>query len=106
MVSYPGEGAIDRVLAGLTAAGVDVDALTIDDLAQIDEFHILGTGATRALGRALRADPGASVIDLGCGAGGPARRLASEFDVIVHGGETLQDRNHLATLYAALGCPR
>ena len=39
----------NRILAALKAAGKDLDALTIDDLAPVDEFHIRGRTATEEL---------------------------------------------------------
>ena len=34
----------NRILAALEAAGKDLEALTVDDLAPVDEFHIRGRG--------------------------------------------------------------
>jgi SAM-dependent methyltransferase len=70
------EGAI---LAALTAAGKDVAALTIDDLAPADQFHSGGKDATVRLARLAGARPGLRVLDVGGGLGGPARTLAAEF---------------------------
>ena len=83
--SYHAAGTLERLLDGLAAAGADVDALTPDVLGPVDEFHVLGVGATRALGRAVHADAGMSILDVGCGIGGPARRLAFELGPRVHG---------------------
>ncbi len=38
----PGDLA-EKILAGLRAAGKDPDALTLDDLAPVDQFHSGGT---------------------------------------------------------------
>jgi SAM-dependent methyltransferase len=70
------EGAI---LAALAAAGKDMDALTVDDLAPTDQFHSGGKGATLRLARVAGARPGLRVLDVGGGLGGPARTLAKEF---------------------------
>ncbi len=68
-----------RILAALRAAGKDPDALTPDDLSPFDQFHTGGKDATLALARLADIQPGAHVLDVGGGLGGPARTLASEF---------------------------
>lgn len=68
-----------RIMARLAAAGKDLDHLTRDDLAGLDEFHAGGRDSTRELARMAGIVPGARVLDLGSGIGGPARTLAAEF---------------------------
>lgn len=68
--------------------GRSADALTIEDmdfLSSIDEFHCLGREATDDLARLAVVAPGAHVLDVGCGLGGPARRLASVYGCEVVG---------------------
>ncbi|MCX6048162.1 MAG: class I SAM-dependent methyltransferase [Chloroflexi bacterium] len=67
-----------RILAALAAAGKPVDALTPDDLAPVDQFHIRGPLATRELLHLAELTEGSTVLDVGGGLGGPARVLASE----------------------------
>src|SRR6185295_6403689 len=62
--------------AGLKEAGKDVDHLTIDNLAPIDEFHSRRRLATTELARMLAPMPGQRLLDVGSGLGGPARYLA------------------------------
>jgi ubiquinone/menaquinone biosynthesis C-methylase UbiE len=69
------EGAL---LAALQRAGKNIEQLTYADLALVDEFHIGGRPATRALGDQIDLPEGARVLDVGCGIGGPARCFASE----------------------------
>lgn len=69
----------DTILAALAAAGKDLAALTVDDLAASDHFHGGGKPATMRLARLLDARPGLRVLDVGGGLGGPARTLAAEF---------------------------
>ena len=66
------------LLDALKRAGKDLDALTYADLAVVDEFHIGGRPATRALGEQIDLPAGARVLDIGCGIGGPARFFAAE----------------------------
>jgi SAM-dependent methyltransferase len=65
-----------RILAALEAAGKDLDALTVDDLAPVDEFHIRGRAATEQLREWADVGPGHVLLDVGCGLGGTSRYLA------------------------------
>lgn len=56
----------------------DLDGdVTIERLATVDEFHLGGARATAALIDDLDLRASDRVIDIGCGIGGPARRMAS-----------------------------
>jgi SAM-dependent methyltransferase len=77
----PGLGS--AILDALAAAGKDLDALTVDDLAPADQFHGGGKPATLRLPRAAGLEPGTWVLDVGGGLGGPARVLAAEFGCTV-----------------------
>jgi ubiquinone/menaquinone biosynthesis C-methylase UbiE len=68
-----------ELLVTLQGAGKDINALTPDDLAPFEEIHIRGREATRALAQLSQLREGMEVLDVGCGVGGPARTLASEF---------------------------
>ena len=51
--------------------------VTIERLAAVDEFHLGGARATDALVADLGLIAGQRVLDIGCGIGGPARRMAA-----------------------------
>ena len=77
---YWGRDGLERaILSALAAAGKDVDALTIDDLALSDQFHSGGKDATMRLAHLAGLRPGLRVLDVGGGLGGPARTLAADF---------------------------
>jgi SAM-dependent methyltransferase len=72
------DGLLGTILDALAAAGKNLDALTIQDLAPADHFHGGGKSATDRLARLAQFRPGMRVLDVGGGLGGPARTLAVE----------------------------
>ena len=75
----------DVILTALEKAGKDLNRLTPEDLAPIDQFHIRGRTATLELARAAGLDAAKHVLDIGSGVGGTARCLAKEFGCRVTG---------------------
>ena len=75
----------DTILAALKAAGKEIEHLTPDDLAPVDEFHSGQRSATVRLAQLAGINGSERVLDVGCGIGGPARYLASKFGCQVVG---------------------
>ncbi len=68
----------EKILDALRASGKNPDALTLDDLTPIDQFHLGGKPATLTLIARAGFRPDMRVLDVGGGLGGPARTLATE----------------------------
>ncbi len=76
---------LENILKGLEASGKDVHHLKVGDLAPVDEFHIRGRESTVEVANLAGFSAGERVLDVGCGLGGSARYLASEWGVVVSG---------------------
>ena len=75
----------EPIVAALRAMGKDLDRLTIEDLAPIDQVHARGLPATAELADRLPVKAGHHLVDIGCGLGGPARYMAKRFGCKVSG---------------------
>lgn len=80
-----------RVLDALSAEGVDIDNLTVEKLAAVDQFHTRGLAATRDQLDLVTPTADMRVLDVGCGVGGPARHLAANFGCHVTGIDLTQE---------------
>lgn len=76
---------VESIAASLRAAGIDPASATTAVLAGVDEFHIRGRDATRALAERMGIGADTSVLDIGSGLGGTARTLAEAFGCTVTG---------------------
>ncbi len=79
----PDLGAI--ILAALNQAGKDLEHLTPDDLAPVDEFHGGQRPATIRLAELVGLTGAERVLDIGSGIGGPSRFLAYRYGCNVTG---------------------
>jgi SAM-dependent methyltransferase len=76
---YTQGGLIEAIRTGLAALGKTTDAVSIDDLAPVDEFHIGGRKASEDFLGQLGLTAATHVLDVGCGLGGSARFVASRY---------------------------
>ena len=91
----------DRILAALEAAGKDLEALTVDDLAPVDAFHIRGRTATEELAQWAEVKPDHVLLDVGCGLGGTSRYLAATVGCEVVGLDLTEEYCRVAEMLSA-----
>lgn len=88
---YRAGGLRARLQAALTALAPAGQLPTPQQLRAIDQFHVRGLAATADLATLARPGRGESVLDIGCGVGGPARWLAANFGCRVTGVDLSED---------------
>jgi sarcosine/dimethylglycine N-methyltransferase len=88
---YGQQGLAQKVLDALAGEGIDIDNLKTADLANVDQFHTRGMAATREQGDLAAPEAGMTVLDIGCGVGGPARFLAETYGCRVSGVDLTPD---------------
>lgn len=88
----------DVIFAALEEAGADIQRLSLEELAPIDEFHIRGRAATLELAQAAGLRSTMRVLDIGSGIGGTSRCLAKEFGCRVTGIDLTEEYCQLASM--------
>ena len=97
-----GHGALEQaIFSALAASGKDLSALSADDLAPVDEFHIGGRQATAELAALAGFAPGTRLLDIGCGLGGASRFFARRLGCRVTGIDVTEDYVRVARELAA-----
>lgn len=87
-----------RLRSALIQAGKNLDSLTLEDLAPVDQFHTRGLAATRELIAFAEIKRGSRVLDVGSGLGGPARVVASDAGCRVVGVDITKEFCDAATM--------
>lgn len=93
---------LNSILNALTAMGKDIKQLKPEDLAPVDQFHFRGRLATIELANRADVTPGMQVLDVGCGLGGSARYLATEYGCQVTGIDLTEEYVEVASALAQL----
>jgi ubiquinone/menaquinone biosynthesis C-methylase UbiE len=88
---YARNGLVAAIRDGVFRLGKTTATVTIDDLAPVDEFHIGGRKATKELLAQLEISAADSLIDIGCGLGGAARLVATQYKCRVTGFDLTRD---------------
>jgi MPBQ/MSBQ methyltransferase len=99
---YTSGGIEAAILAALKKAGKDLDRLTPDDLAPVDEFHGGQRAATMRLAEMVGFAGTDRVLDVGSGLGGPSRYLAWRYGCHVSGVDLTAEFCRVAELLTRL----
>ena len=75
----------ERVNIALKEANLLEKKLEIEDLFPLDQYHARGIAATIELADKLNFTKNSTIIDIGCGLGGPARYFSKRFSCNVYG---------------------
>lgn len=95
---YKSDHLLEAKQAAIPEIGKTIDDVTIADLAPTDEFHIGSRPATQHLLNQLEFSANDYVLDVGCGLGGAARFMASEYEVRVTGIDLTQSYIDVGTV--------
>ncbi|WP_428740209.1 class I SAM-dependent methyltransferase [Tenacibaculum sp.] len=81
---YLKEGLYEDIVLRLSEMGKDLKNITREDIAGVDEFHVRGAAVSKELAESIDLN-NKSVLDVGCGLGGPCRMLAETYNCITSG---------------------
>lgn len=81
----------ETIISILEKNGKDINQLTIEDLAPVDQFHIRGLKASKELAEFVEINSKTKVLDIGCGIGGLARFLSSRYNCFVTGLDLIEE---------------
>jgi len=81
---YLKESLYEDIVQRLSEMGKDLENITREDIAGADEFHVRGAAVSKELAESIDLHH-KSVLDIGCGLGGPCRMLAEIYNCTTSG---------------------
>ncbi|MDH5598587.1 MAG: class I SAM-dependent methyltransferase [Cyclobacteriaceae bacterium] len=91
----------EDIVNRLKEMDLDLKNITRKEIASVDEFHVRGAAVSKELADST-ITPGAHVLDIGSGLGGPGRLLADEFNCTVTGIDLSDEYVRTANLLSKL----
>lgn len=91
----------ETILEKLQEQGLDLDTVTRKSISGVDEFHVRGAEVSIELAEKIDIR-GSSVLDVGCGIGGPCRMLADIYACQVTGIDLNEEYIRTAALLSEL----
>jgi ubiquinone/menaquinone biosynthesis C-methylase UbiE len=76
---YLKKGLYEDIIRRLKEKNIALDKVKRSHIASVDEFHVRGAAVSRELANSINLE-GVSILDVGCGLGGPCRMLADEYN--------------------------
>lgn len=95
---YTQQNLCEKILQALKKSGKDIQNLTLEDLAPVEEFHFRGREATKEIAEKLKLSSKIKVLDIGCGIGGPSRFFAKNYGCKVVGIDITPEYCEVATM--------
>ncbi len=82
---YGTEPLLTHIEEALERAGLSHSVLQWSDLVPLDQLHLRGLAASKEQAAAMNPAAGSTLLDIGCGLGGPARFVAATYGCHVTG---------------------